>query len=133
MSTINVDYQFWKAGFKDKNILAAQGDYGKIQRVGTRHDVTYDAMDLFARMNEACKGCVILSCMVPVCPACDGLMVMNLRCDQYFAEDDRWHQAAERYSTFLEQATLKETAVLELGVGFDVPAIIRSPLEETVR
>ena len=131
--TTNVDHQFWKAGFEDKNIFATQGDYGKIQCAGACHDVTYDATDLFARMNEARKGCVIPSCMVPVCPVCGGPMAMNLRCDQYFVEDDHWHQAAKRYSAFLEQAALKETVVLELGVGFNTPAIIRFPFEKMVR
>ena len=60
-------------------------------------------------------------------------MAMNLRCDQYFVEDDHWHQAAKRYSAFLEQAALKETVVLELGVGFNTPAIIRFPFEKMVR
>lgn len=34
---------------------------------------------------------------------------------------------------FLEQAALKETVVLELGVGFNTPAIIRFPFEKMVR
>ena len=29
--TTNVDHQFWKAGFKDEDIFATQGDYGLIQ------------------------------------------------------------------------------------------------------
>lgn len=28
---------------------------------------------------------------------------MNLRCDNYFVEDEAWHEAADRYAGFLEQ------------------------------
>lgn len=30
-------------------------------------------------------------------------MAMNLRCDNYFVEDEAWHEAADRYAGFLEQ------------------------------
>ncbi len=57
-------------------------------------------------------------------------MEINVRKDQYFVEDDRWHQQAERYYAFLE-ATLgkRKLALLEYGVGFNTPTIIRYPFE----
>lgn len=30
-------------------------------------------------------------------------MEMNLRCDNYFVEDEAWHEAADRYADFLKQ------------------------------
>lgn len=30
---------------------------------------------------------------------------MNLRCDQYFVEDEAWHQAESRFSDFLQNMT----------------------------
>lgn len=58
---------------------------------------------------------------------------MHLRCDQYFVEDEHWHQAAERYASFLEKHGKDRVALLELGVGFNTPAIIRFPFEQMVR
>lgn len=128
--TTNVDHQFWKAGFKDEDIFATQGDYGLIQCAKACHGKTYDATGLFVRMNQAVKDCRIPSGMVPRCPVCKGPMAMNLRCDGYFVEDGHWHQAAGRYGDFLNRAVGRRLVLLELGVGFNTPAIIRFPFEK---
>lgn len=127
--TTNVDHQFWKAGFSDETIFATQGDYGLIQCEKGCHDKTYDAIDLFLQMDQARKDCLIPSYMVPKCPVCGGNMAMNLRCDQYFVEDEHWHKAAARYGAFLKKYQKKNVVLLELGVGFNTPAIIRFPFE----
>lgn len=131
--TTNVDHQFWKAGFQDENIFATQGDYGRIQCARGCHPRTYDAVELFTRMNEARIGCEIPSRMIPACPVCGGPMAMNLRCDPYFVEDDGWNQAAGRYGRFLERGAGRKIVLLELGVGFNTPAIIRFPFEKMMR
>ncbi len=127
--TTNVDHQFWKAGFSDENIFATQGDYGLIQCEKGCHDKTYDAIDIFVQMDQARKDCKIPSYMVPKCPVCGGNMAMNLRCDQYFVEDEHWHKAAAWYGAFLKKYQKKKIVLLELGVGFNTPAIIRFPFE----
>ena len=114
--TTNVDHQFRKAGFEDEDIFATQGDYGLIQCAKACHGKTYD--------------CRIPSGMVPRCPVCKGPMAMNLRCDGYFVEDGHWHQAAGRYGDFLNRAVGRRLVLLELGVGFNTPAIIRFPFEK---
>ena len=60
-------------------------------------------------------------------------MAMNLRCDQYFVEDEDWHKAAERYDEYLEHIKGHNVVLLELGVGFNTPMIIRFPFERMVR
>lgn len=67
------------------------------------------------------------------CPVCGGRMEMNLRCDNYFVEDEAWHEAADRYADFLKQNRNKKVVLLELGVGFNTPIIIRFPFEKMVR
>lgn len=57
-------------------------------------------------------------------------MAMNLRCDQHFVEDGHWHEAAKRYEAFLEEKKGQSVVLLELGVGFNTPAIIRFPFEK---
>lgn len=131
--TTNVDHQFWKAGFADEAIFATQGDYGKIQCKKGCHPKTYDAVDLFVQMNQSRKDCLVPSYMVPKCPVCGGNMAMHLRCDQYFVEDEHWHQAAEQYVSFLEEHRKDRVALLELGVGFNTPTIIRFPFEQMMR
>lgn len=48
---------------------------------------------------------------------------MNLRCDNYFVEDEAWHEAADRYADFLKQNRNKKVVLLELGVGFNTPVL----------
>lgn len=131
--TTNVDHQFQKSGFSEDRIFATQGDYGRIQCKRGCHNKTYDAVKMFGQMDQARKECLIPSYMVPKCPVCGGPMAMNLRCDQYFVEDEDWHKAAERYDEYLEHIKGYNVVLLELGVGFNTPIIIRFPFERMVR
>lgn len=131
--TTNVDHQFQKSGFSEDRIFATQGDYGRIQCKRGCHNKTYDAVKMFGQMNQARKECLIPSYMVPKCPVCGGPMAMNLRCNQYFVEDEDWHKAAERYDEYLEHIKGHNVVLLELGVGFNTPIIIRFPFERMVR
>lgn len=128
--TTNVDHQFWQAGFDDKRIFATQGDYGQIQCEKGCHAKVYEAIELFTKMDTARKDCKIPSDMVPKCPVCGGPMAMHLRSDEYFVQDSDWYAAAERYNAFLDQMKGKRAVLLELGVGFNTPGIIRFPFEK---
>lgn len=128
--TTNVDHQFYKAGFDAERIFATQGDYGNIQCQKACHPKVYDAEELFRKMDAARKDCVIPSDLAPRCPVCGGKMEMNLRCDNYFVEDEQWHEAADRYAGFLECSKGKKVVLLELGVGFNTPIIIHFPFEK---
>ena len=128
-----MDHQFLKSGFSDSRIFATQGDYGEIQCQRGCHQKVYDAEELFIQMDEARKDCLIPSGLVPKCPVCGGNMAMHLRCDNYFVEDEAWHESADRYADFLADIKGKKVALLELGVGFNTPIIIRFPFEKLVR
>lgn len=134
----NADGQFTKAGLSNDKIFCTQGDYFHIQCARGCHQKTYDAVALFRQMDQARKDCMIPSDMVPKCPVCGGRMNMNLRCDQYFVEDEAWHQAENRFSDFLQSMTEaakdgRKVVLLELGVGFNTPTIIRFPFEKLMR
>lgn len=131
--TTNVDCQFYKAGFAKDRIFATQGDYGRIQCQKGCHPKTYEAEALFRKMDARRKDCLIPAELVPKCPVCGGKMAMHLRCDNYFVEDEQWHEAADRYADFLEQNQSKKVVLIELGVGFNTPIIIRFPFEKLVR
>lgn len=128
--TTNVDHQFHKAGFQTERIFATQGDYGNIQCEKGCHQKIYDAEDLFRKMDKERNDCLVPAHMVPKCPVCGGNMTMHLRSDEYFVEDENWHEAAGRYRDFLRKMYNKKGVLLELGVGFNTPTIIRFPFEK---
>ena len=131
--TTNVDGQFEKAGLSAEQIFATQGSYRKIQCRRGCHPKTYDAEEMFRQMEQARKGARIPGYMVPRCPVCGGEMAMNLRSDGYFVEDADWHAAEARFTRFLSACRDRKTVLLELGVGFNTPSIIRFPFEKLVR
>lgn len=73
------------------------------------------------------KNMKIPSELLPVCPHCGKAMTMNLRCDNTFVEDEGWHKAAERYQNFIRTRINTKILFLELGVGYNTPAIIKYP------
>ena len=65
--------------------------------------------------------------LIPYCPVCGRPMTMNLRCDDTFVEDEGWHRAAERYSSFLRTREGQKILFLELGVGFNTRSLSNTP------
>lgn len=129
----NVDNQFAKAGLPAKQIFATQGSYERIQCARGCHPKTYDAVELFRQMERERKDGRIPTELVPKCPVCGGPMAMNLRSDNYFVQDEAWHAAEDRFSRFLSECVDGKTVLLELGVGFNTPSIIRFPFEKLTR
>jgi hypothetical protein len=60
-------------------------------------------------------------------------MAPNIRVDDTFVEDDNWHRQATAYSDYLEKAAKKKLVLLEFGVGFNTPSIIRLPFEQMAK
>lgn len=131
----NVDAQFEKAGLPKEQIFCTQGDYLHIQCEKGCHSKRYEATELFKQMDAARKDCLIPSELVPKCPVCGGRMNMNLRIDNCFVQDEEWYEAEKRFGDFLTEAigSGKKICLLELGVGFNTPTIIRFPFEKLMR
>ncbi|MFR5101062.1 MAG: SIR2 family NAD-dependent protein deacylase [Christensenellaceae bacterium] len=130
--TTNVDAQFYKAGFAQDRVFAVQGDYGKLQCAKGCQDTLYDSQNLVRRMVSEQKDCRVPSALVPKCPVCGGEMEVNIRKDLYFVQDKTWYAAKKRYEDFYDRACGKNTVLLELGVGYNTPTIIRFPFERMV-
>ena len=124
--TTNVDHCFQKAGFDKKRLFYTQGDYGLFQCSVPCRDKTYDNEETVRRMVEEQKDMRIPTELIPKCPVCGEPMTMNLRSDDKFVEDEGWREAAARYENFLRTHTGK-VLFLELGVGYNTPAIIKYP------
>ncbi len=127
--TTNVDAQFEKSGFDKERIFATQGDYAYLQaRSGNPKTLVYNEAWVKKAL-QATVQCRIPTELVPRHPETGELMSPNLRCDNTFVEDEHWHQQLERYQAFVQNALDAKLLLLEFGVGFNTPSIIRFPFE----
>ena len=127
--TTNVDAQFAKSGFEEDRIFACQGDYGLFQTESGRSKRLYPNEAMVRRMMAATVDCRIPSDLIPRDAETGEKLVPNLRVDDRFVEDDHWDEQARRYQEFVEQHGKSRLVLLELGVGFNTPSIIRFPFE----
>lgn len=125
--TTNVDHQFQKAGFDQHRLFYTQGDYGLFQCSEPCHNATYDNETVIRDMVTQQKDMRIPTALIPYCPVCGKPMTMNLRVDNTFVQDKGWYQASERYSDFIRRHEGLRVLFLELGVGMNMPGIIKYP------
>ncbi|MDD6023855.1 MAG: Sir2 silent information regulator family NAD-dependent deacetylase, partial [Oscillospiraceae bacterium] len=125
--TTNVDHCFQKAGFDKKRLFYTQGDYGLFQCSDPCCQETFDNRQLILEMVGQQRDMRIPSELLPVCPHCGKPLTMNLRSDDRFVEDEGWHEAAQRYESFLRTRGNQRILFLELGVGYNTPGIIKYP------
>ena len=141
--TTNVDHQFQRAGFDKTRLFYTQGDYGLFQSADHSIRRTYDNEEwvmeamaaqrfvkdengVFQVPKDRLISMRIPARLIPVCPD-GGAVVMNLRSDDSFVEDDGWHRASAAYSDFLLRTRDAHVLYLELGVGANTPVIIKYP------
>ncbi len=129
--TTNTDGQFINNGFDKNKVFEIQGSYSKLQCSIPCHNELYDneklIHDMLLHIDTDLK---IPSSLVPKCPVCGENMSVNLRCDDTFVEDSHWNQMNDNYNNFLKKHSNKKVLLLEFGVGFNTPGIIRYPFEQ---
>ena len=142
--TTNVDHQFQRAGFDKRRLFYTQGDYGLFQSVNPDIKETidnegwvYTAMEaqgfvkdekgVFQVPEDRKLSMRIPTELIPKCGIDGSNVVMNLRADDSFLEDEGWHNASAAYSNFLRRHEDLHVLYLELGVGANTPVIIKYP------
>lgn len=129
--TTNTDGQFINNGFDKNKVFEIQGSYSKLQCSIPCHNKLYDneqlVIDMLDNIDDDLK---IPSKLVPKCPVCGHTMSVNLRCDDTFVEDENWNILKNNYEDFLKNNSEKKVLLLEFGVGFNTPGIIRFPFEQ---
>ena len=127
--TTNVDAQFELAGFPTDNIFATQGDYCFFQPASGSPKILINNKEWIMKVLPHIKDCRIPTELIPHMP--DGSeAALNLRVDETFVEDYRWHRQAKRYTDFVKQASQGRLLLLEFGIGYNTPGIIRFPFEQ---
>lgn len=127
--TTNVDAQFELAGVAKENIFATQGDYGRFQPANGKPEITWSNRRWVEQVLPLIDDCRIPTHMIPLTE--DGRpAALNLRVDDTFVEDEHWHRQAKRYSDFVRDSTERNLLLLEFGIGYNTPGIIRLPFEQ---
>lgn len=139
--TTNVDAQFELAGFPKENIFATQGDYGRFQPASGKPEITWSNRRWVEQVLLLIEDCRIPTNMIPQTE--DGRpAALNLRVDDTFVEDEHWHRQAKRYTDFVQEASQsnleggirssssRSLLLLEFGIGYNTPGIIRLPFEQ---
>ncbi len=142
--TTNVDHCFQKAGFERSRLFFTQGDYGLFQNADPSLMETIDNEEWVMKAMEA-QGFVkdrngiftlpegktplmkIPTELIPTSPTDGTELVMNLRSDDSFVENEEWHRASASYLRFLQRHEGLHILFLELGVGGNTPVIIKYP------
>ena len=126
----NVDGQFYSSGFDKDKVFEVQGDYSHLQCENACHNKLYNNKELVEKWLKNTKDCKIPSDLVMKCPVCGGNMDMNLRKNATFVQDENWYRQSKKYEEYLSRSKGKNVVLLEIGVGFNTPGIIRFPFEQ---
>lgn len=125
--TTNVDHCFQKVGFDKKRLFYTQGDYGLFQCSEPCCQETWENKAVVRQMMEQQQNMKVPAELFPRCPRCGKPLTMNLRSDDKFVQDQGWYRAAERYEDFQHRHKGRRVLLLELGVGYNTPGIIKFP------
>lgn len=133
--TSNADDLFERTGFDAQRIWTRQGSYSRLQCLAACRDsstwlsepwVRAAAPKVDLRTEELTD-----AALVPRCPSCGGEAMMNVRGGDWFIESP-YEPQGERFAEWLKGAQRGRLLVLDVGTGFNTPAVIRWPAERIV-
>lgn len=133
IASTNADGQLEKAGFPRGRIYAPQGDHRYLQCAVPCREEVFDNADMIRRMVDNMPNAYeVRTGDIPYCPHCGAPLVPNLRCDNTFVEAPHIFNTPA-YEAWLNNTPGGNLLLLELGVGYQTPGIIRFPFESSVR
>ena len=127
--TSNADGLFIKSGFDPQRVFQAQGNYERLKCTLSCTPETWDTKPVIDRIlanidHDAFA--VADPASLPVCPHCGAPLVIAFR------GHEKYKQQAENYQRWLEGTLSKKLVVIEIGVGFNTPGVIRWPFERLI-
>lgn len=123
--TTNVDHALFLDGLDEEKIFEYQGDFGKDQCGIPCTKKLYDNRESILKMIENIENTKVPEDLIPVCPICGNYMMPNIRVDERFVEDENWHRKNKMLEEFVEKNKNKKVLLLEMGVGYNTPGIIK--------
>jgi NAD-dependent SIR2 family protein deacetylase len=127
----NADGMFVQNGFNPSRVYNPQGDYSYLQCLQRCRSDSYWPSEpilrqIIASTDRATQRCS--SEVVPHCPNCHGPVFLNVRGGNWFYEDILEHRPL--FSSFIQSTRNSKLVILEIGVGFNTPSVLRWPMEK---
>ena len=127
--TTCIDGLIQKAGFKPEKIVEPCGNYEKMQCSAKCSTKLYESEEYANKIKEALQDGTLEQVEQPVCPDCGApLAFNNIVCENYVEEGylPQW----QKYTKWLTLTLNHRLCILELGVGMNLPNVIRWPFEK---
>jgi len=122
--TSNADRQFMRAGFPMERLFEYQGNYDNMGCSQRCSHHTWDNREMLeqARLHIDHETFEVPDEFIPKCPYCGADAEICFRGENY-------KELSTRYIDFVESCPGKKLLLIELGVGFNTPGVIRWPFE----
>nr|WP_308699304.1 deacetylase SIR2 [Mycoplasma sp. 'Moose RK'] len=132
--TTNSDSSFEKAEFDTNKIFYIQGKYNKLQCSKMCTNELYQNDNLLEKMAKNQENLRVSPKLLPKCPKCDAFLEINKRISfKGMVEDAEFHRQKQRYEEFIAKNKEKKLLLLEIGVGFTTPQLIKIPFQKMAK
>jgi NAD-dependent SIR2 family protein deacetylase len=124
--TSNADRQLMRAGFPMDRVFEAQGSYDRLRCTARCTRETWEIkpyIDKLLPLIDPETFMISDESAIPYCPYCGAPLHTAFRAFEGYKQEEA------RYVDWLESTVGKKLCILELGVGFNTPAVIRWPFE----
>lgn len=117
--------------FNEERLVSPCGGFNKIQCSSNECDMlTMSSKQLYSDIEKYCMGTIALQDInIILCPECNSSMEFNSLYAKSYKESG-YMQAWGEYTKWLQYTLNQKLCVLELGVLFDYPRVIRFPFEK---
>ncbi len=120
----NPDGMIQKSGVDLSRVYKAQGDMARMQCSQNCQNQSWVGKSHFDQLEKDLS-------YQPVCPYCGAPLVMNVYTGKGFCEEP-YQEKNSAYFRFINGSIKEPLVVLELGVGYTMPELIRFPFEQIV-
>lgn len=127
--TSNADGLFIKSGFEPERVFQAQGNYDRLMCMKPCTRKTWPAKPFIDRAIAGIDHetfSVSDPAAIPACPNCGGSMTVAFR------QREDYEDWVQNYENWFRNIFDKQLIVMEFGVGFNTPGVIRRPFEYLV-
>ncbi len=130
--TSNADGMFLRNSFEAPRLYTPQGTYDRMQCLTPCWRETWASQPIIEQLLPVIDPqthTVMDESLLPTCPNCGEAVFLNVRGGHWFV-DDPYQEGYGRLTRWLQNATKKKLLIIEIGVGFNTPSVIRWPLEQ---